>query len=213
MNYQYSGTPPKNSYLSDKKDILATYADWSNTYEQEYYNEQGNRIPYILSDLFAQYVPLETKASVLDAGAGTGYLGKVLREKGFNDLGLHAVDLSEDMLSHVEEKDIYTSAMWADLEELPFKENMFDHCISSAVIGLVPATVFSELIRVTKPGGYILFNLRDQYYESGEAPFKKQMEALESSGAWEIVAQQGPEEVFANPHFHALYYFFVYKVR
>ena len=155
-------------------------------------------------------MPTNSQTRVLDAGAGTGYLGKVLHDAGYTSLNLYGIDWCQEMLQHIP-REIYVETICADVKKIPYQNDYFDHLISSAVIGLVPKEVFAEFIRVTKPGGYILFNVRDQYY-SDDTPFKPEMEALEKKGTWKLVAQKGPLETFANPDFHTLYTFFVYQV-
>ncbi|MBW2631776.1 MAG: hypothetical protein JRC90_08455 [Deltaproteobacteria bacterium] len=52
-------------------------------------------------------------------------------------------------------------------------------------VGHAPASSFDELIRITRPGGYIVFSLRpDVYRDSG---FKEKQDALESEGKWKPV--------------------------
>ena len=44
--------------------------------------------------------------------------------------------------------------------------------------------VFDELVRITKPGGTIVFSLRVDIYETGG--FKESQSGLESSGKWKL---------------------------
>ncbi len=72
-------------------------------------------------------------------------------------------------------------------EPLNYATDSFDAVISVGVltVGHAPASSFDELIRITKPGGYIVFSLRpDVYRDSG---FKEKQDALESEGKWKLV--------------------------
>jgi hypothetical protein len=51
--------------------------------------------------------------------------------------------------------------------------------------GHAPAASLDELVRVTRPGGHIVFSLRpDVYRDSG---FKEKQDALEAEGEWKLV--------------------------
>ena len=72
-------------------------------------------------------------------------------------------------------------------EPLDYPTDSFDAVISVGVltVGHAPASSFDELIRITKPSGYIVFSLRpDVYRDSG---FKEKQGALESEGKWKLV--------------------------
>ena len=52
-------------------------------------------------------------------------------------------------------------------ETLDFSTNFFDAVISVGVFTYnhAPSHAFDELIRITKPGGYIIFTMRPDFYE------------------------------------------------
>ena len=52
--------------------------------------------------------------------------------------------------------------------------------------GHAKSNAFDELIRVTKPGGYIVVTMPTDLFESSE--FKAKLTALEASGKWQMVA-------------------------
>ena len=52
-------------------------------------------------------------------------------------------------------------------------------------VGHAPASSFDELVRITRPDGYILFTLRTDLYES--KGFKEKQAALEPEGKWRLV--------------------------
>jgi len=122
---------------------------------------------------------------ILDAGAGTGLVGKLLARQGYNNLV--AMDLSVSMLEEARKKNAYQEFHQMVMgESLDYATDSFDAVISIGVltVGHAPASSFDELIRVTKPGGYIVFSLRpDVYRESG---FKEKQDALESEGKWKL---------------------------
>jgi SAM-dependent methyltransferase len=71
-------------------------------------------------------------------------------------------------------------------DKLDYKTDEFDAVISVGVftMGHAPSSSFDELIRVTKPGGYIAFSLRVDMYQ--DAGFKEKQSALETAGAWKL---------------------------
>jgi hypothetical protein len=61
-------------------------------------------------------------------------------------------------------------------------------------VGHAPASSLYELVRVTRPGGYIAFSLRPDIYEKDG--FKEIQAGLESEGKWKLVE--------VSEQFHAL---------
>ena len=98
------------------------------------------------------------------------------------------MDLSEGMLNEARSKNVYKNLDQMTLgEELDYKTDYFDAVITVGVMTLGHAgpESFDELIRITKPQGYIVFTIRtDVYLENG---FKQKQDAMESSGLWEVV--------------------------
>jgi SAM-dependent methyltransferase len=56
--------------------------------------------------------------------------------------------------------------------------------------GHAPPESFEELIRVTRPGGHVIFSVRTDVYEEGG--FKDKQEALEGEGRWRLVEASEP---------------------
>ncbi|HVP99465.1 MAG TPA: SAM-dependent methyltransferase, partial [Roseiarcus sp.] len=56
--------------------------------------------------------------------------------------------------------------------------------------GHAPPSSFDELIRVTQPGGALIFTLATSAYDAGG--FKEKLEGLESAGRWRLVEATAP---------------------
>jgi SAM-dependent methyltransferase len=88
---------------------------------------------------------------VLDAGAGTGAVGNVLRAA---DASVTSVDLEPDMLreGHLDR------AVVADVLRLPFADEVFDAAVAAFVLNHVahPEAALGQLRRVTRSGGVVL---------------------------------------------------------
>jgi SAM-dependent methyltransferase len=125
-------------------------------------------------------------AKVLDAGAGTGLVGVELKKLGFTNLT--AIDISTGMLDIARDTGAYVAVKREVLgEPLSYATDEFDAVISvgTLTIGHAPPKSLDELIRVTKPGGKIVFSMRPDHFEP--SGFKAKQEALEASGKWKLL--------------------------
>jgi SAM-dependent methyltransferase len=169
---------------TDNKELAERYDQWAKDYDADLNDAFGWLGPQRAVEFFDRYVAKNAK--ILDAGVGTGLVGKILAKKGFTDLT--AMDLSKGMLEVAQTKGVYREFHQMVMgEPLAFATDFFDAVISVGVltVGHAPADSFDELIRITKPGGYIVFSLRpDVYRDSG---FKEKQDALESAGKWRCV--------------------------
>ena len=92
------------------------------------------------------------------------------------------------MLTEARKKNVYTQLHQQILgEPLDFPTATFDAIISVGVFtyGHVKSHAFDELIRITKPGGYIMVTLPSDLATSPE--FETKLTALEASSQWALV--------------------------
>ena len=168
----------------DNKELSERYDQWAKDYDADLEGGFGWWGPQRAVDFFVRYVPKE--ARILDAGVGTGLVGVLLAKQGYSDL--LAMDLSQGMLEEARKKNVYREFHQMVMgEHLDFSTGSFDAVISVGVltVGHAPASSLDELVRITKPGGYIVFSLRpDVYRENG---FKEKHDALEAEGKWKFV--------------------------
>lgn len=97
---------------------------------------------------------LTGKETVLDAGAGTGMLSKLL----VNDAKkVYALDNSAEMLDQIQHEKIIVSV--GNIKDTMFNENYFDRIVFRSVLhhcaGEVTA-ILNEAYRILKPGGKIV---------------------------------------------------------
>ena len=175
---QWIYSSQNNSELSER------YDEWAKDYDKDLSEVFGWIAPKTASDYLAKYV--SPNSNVLDAGAGTGLVGLALAEHGFQNLT--AMDLSEGMLKEARSKNVYKSFDQMTLgEHLDYETNSFDAVITVGVMTLGHAgpESFDELIRITKPQGYIVFTIRtDVYLENG---FKEKQAEVESNKLWKLI--------------------------
>jgi SAM-dependent methyltransferase len=168
----------------DNEELAERYDRWAEDYDVDLDEEFGWMGPQRAVELFSRYVPKEAK--ILDAGAGTGLVGHLLKEQGYEDLT--AMDLSTGMLEEARKKNAYLNFHQMVMgERLDYEDGCFDAVISVGVmtVGHAPASSLDELVRTTKPGGHIVFTLRPDVYKSDG--FKEMQEQLEAAGRWQFL--------------------------
>ena len=108
---------------------------------------------------FLELLDKKGKEKVLELGCSSGFLTKHLGE-------VTAIDTSKDMLEIAHNKNPDSKCIYADMFELPFKDNSFDKVITMRVwnhlnkIDLIKA--IRESKRVLKRGGYLIFDAEDK---------------------------------------------------
>jgi len=169
---------------TNNQELEERYDQWAEDYDKDLEEDFAWNAPHAAVKVFAELVPKSAK--ILDAGAGTGLVGEALASLGYRDLV--AMDLSQGMLKEARGKNVYTEFHQMVLgDTLDFDSDQFDSVISVGVftLGHAPASAFDELIRVTRPGGYVVFSLRTDVYETGG--FKDKQDSLEAKGKWRLV--------------------------
>ncbi|MFC1968982.1 class I SAM-dependent DNA methyltransferase [Chloroflexota bacterium] len=169
---------------ADNRQLAERYDHWATDYDADLNEAFGWSGPQYAVELFVRYV--STDARVLDAGAGTGLVGQLLAQRGYRDL--IAMDLSQGMLEEARKKNAYQEFYQMVMgDPLDFNDDSFDAVISVGVLTMnhAPADSLDELIRITRPDGYIVFSLRpDVYRDNG---FKEKQDSLEADGKWRLV--------------------------
>jgi hypothetical protein len=75
--------------------------------------------------------------------------------------------------------------------------------------GHAPSTSFEELIRVTRPGGCLVFSVRNDLYE--DRGFREDQDSLEAQGRWRLRESSAPCRSFVIKEPHILARIFVYE--
>ncbi|MEL7039414.1 MAG: class I SAM-dependent methyltransferase [Cyanobacteria bacterium J06592_8] len=169
----------------NNQELAERYDTWAQDYEQELDDAFGYVGPEPAVEVLVNYVSPDAK--ILDAGSGTGLVGQLLHQRGYNHL--EAMDMSTGMLEEARKKNVYTSFHQQVLgETLDFPSAAFDAIVSVGVFtyGHAKSNAFEELIRITKPGGYIVVTMPTDLSESND--FQPKLTTLEASGKWQMVA-------------------------
>ena len=193
---------------SNNRELEERYDQWAKRYDEDLEEDYGWLGPSLALDACKQYLP--TDAGILDAGAGTGLVGMMLAEAGFHRLT--AIDISPGMLEEARSKGVYRELHRMVLgEELDFSDDSFDAVVSIGVLtlGHAPARSLDEIVRVTKPGGFVIFTLRPDLYEN--AGFREVREELENAGRWELVNMGKPLQALPKGEPEVLHQLWVFK--
>lgn len=190
----------KQAYAArSKRDLVDLYADWSDTYDEDHeaIGYFGHRTTAeVFSRRFHDDDADLAELKVLDAGAGTGAGGVQLAKQGFRDLC--ALDLSQAMLDKARDKDIFRELHQADLGKPldMYGTDEFDGVILVGVFsyGQAPAHALEEIVRVTRPGGYVAFTMRTDFHDDDAMGVRSKIEELQEAGAWKQVDLSEPQK-------------------
>ncbi len=173
---------------ASNQELEERYDQWAAEYDRDLDEDFAWNAPDNGARVLASLVPADS--NVLDAGAGTGLAGERLAVAGFSNMA--AMDISQGMLDVAKEKNVYSSFHQMVMgETLGFETDEFDAVISIGVftLGHAPIDSFDELVRVTKPGGYIVFSLRTDMVNDG---YQDYFSKLEAAGQWKLAQVTDP---------------------
>lgn len=96
-------------------------------------------------------------AKALDIGCGTGRWANILFQKGMQPTG---IDIQKEIIFQDKKRLPWCDFLVMQVDKLEFKDNMFDLVTCVTVLTHIPYSkqkeVADEMIRVVKPGGYII---------------------------------------------------------
>ncbi len=194
------------------EELKQKYDAWAANYDRDVESVRYS-LPALAAGLFGRYVARDA-GEILDAGCGTGLLGDPLHLLGYH--ALTGIDLSPEMLARAEARGVYDELQAMDLgARLDFPDDRFAACTALGVLtpGHAPPTALDEMLRVTGPGGHLIFTVTQPAFEDGG--FKDHMAALDAKGLWEARETTPPfrpiPDSKAEGDIEAR--FFVYRVR
>lgn len=193
----------------NNNELEERYNQWAKDYDSDLKKDFAYRAPRVAAEYFVRYVP--QKARILDAGAGTGLVGRFLTEMGYDNL--IAMDMSQGMLEEARKKNVYGQLYRMVMgEKLDFDTDSFDAviCVGTLTLGHAPASSLNELVRITKPTGHIVYTLRPDIYE--EKGFNEIHNELESAGTWKLVEVSEEIQVLPKGEPDIFHQVWVYQV-
>jgi len=171
--------------LKSKEKVLDYYDNW--TKKKQYNNDMviwNYEAPQNTASLLNKHA-IDKKINILDAGCGTGLVGKELKKYGYSNLT--GVDFSQSMLDLIP-TGIYHTIDLIDLNEpLKYEDNTFDAimCVGTFTYGHVKAHALNEFIRIVNYQGLICFTINEGIYKEYE--FDKKIDELTTNNQWEII--------------------------
>jgi len=190
-----------------REELEERYNEWASAYDKDLLGDWEYKLPAIVGDLFMKYVK-DRDAMILDAGAGTGLGAQYIANNGYKNL--YGIDMSDGMLEEARQKGIYQKLERMVLgEKLDFPDDHFDAILSVGTIDHVPPESFDELLRITKPSGFMVFNMRAVNYE---AQFRGKLDSLEEAGKWKLLEMTEPFLGLPGEDSERFYIGFVYRV-
>jgi len=172
----------------DMDDIKDMYKGWASDYEKDVLDGMGYVAPREAAKAFSKILD-NTNARVLDAGCGTGLVGKELRNLGYKSMD--GMDISPDMLKAAAGKNVYGQLMEGDLTAgLDIANDTYDGtiCVGTFTHGHVGPDGLGELIRITRTGGPITFTVNDGVYD--EEKYDEALETLEKEGRVKVESKK-----------------------
>jgi predicted TPR repeat methyltransferase len=173
-----------NVYASGSlEETAGIYDSWAEEYE-DHMGGVGYSHPAMVAAMLTRHQKSGT-APILDAGAGTGIMAGILAAMGYPTI--YGFDASQGMLERASAKSRYKNLRLGRLgEPLDYETDQFAACVASGVFtqGHAPLDGLDELIRVTRPGGHIVFSIARSYL--GEV-FNAKARALEQASKWQQV--------------------------
>src|SRR5258705_9206814 len=132
---------------------------------------------YLVPLIFEPYAPdlvnrlaSRSLTRVLEIAAGTGVVTRTLASVLPEHVSIVATDLNQSMLDHASALGIKRPVEWrqADAMQLPFQDGTFDAVACQFGVMFFPdkAKALSEVYRVLRPGGVLIFNVWDRLEEN-----------------------------------------------
>lgn len=138
----------------DNEELRRRYDLWARQYDDDVGNIDDYLAPRETVAVAAK--TFDTSARIMDAGAGTGLVGRAMKEVGFETL--IAADYSKEMLKIAASKSIYAEIHHCDFtKETHLQAGSFDGLVTCGTTSQVPCASLREYTRVLRPGGKMVF--------------------------------------------------------
>jgi predicted TPR repeat methyltransferase len=190
-----------------QKDLEQAYDDWAEHYDEDLF-KFGYLFPSVAAGYVARHVPAGAK--LVDAGAGTGLMGRILQAMEYPDIT--AFDLSQGMLDVAEKTGAYSRLDRQVLgEPLKYETDEFDACICVGTFteGHAPTSGYDEIARIVKPGGYFIVTIREDVYLNDG--FKDKEDEMANAGKMKLVDKSEKFRTFSEAEPGIVGHVYVYK--
>ena len=154
------------------------YKQWAGDYDNDL-QAWGYAYPKKIKQILSKHIQIKQSSRILDAGCGTGYVAETLIDLNYKNLV--GIDYSKDMLEIARSKKIYKKLICQSLsKKTSMKSAQFDLVICTGVLtsGHVGPSAIRELLRVTKPKGYLILSISEAIFS--KLKFKDELEKRDS---------------------------------
>jgi len=175
---------------SDPDDIAERYDEWAEAYDRDL-ETWDYRAPETVAGLVSSLHP--TASTILDAGCGTGLVGRALRRSGFSGV-IDGLDVSSSSVELAAASGVYRTLRTADLQQpLDVPDDAFDVLVCVGVMTYLPGveTVWREFARVVVPGGILIVTQREDLWEPRGC--QGAVDRLTRDEVWSDAQVTGPE--------------------
>ena len=200
-----------------KQQVAAAFSRAAATYDSvaEFQRAVATRLLSLLPESVNMTSDNQTQVQHwLDLGCGTGYCTEQLQQRWPSAHGL-GLDLAEGMLAFARTRCAEISYVCADAEQLPLRDNSQDLVFSSLALQWCAdfSSVLSEIKRVLKPGGLLLFSsvaegslseLRNSWQAVDDAAHVNQFRPL--SLYQDLAAASALQVLDVHSHTHTYHY-------
>lgn len=196
----------KHTFTNDAVSCVANYEEFAKTYEAVS-SSLGFCLPSYVADIVQKEVPEslfhDPNAHFMDVAAGTGLIADRVREHGFTGV-IDGLDGSKEMMAKAEEKGHYRKLIQHILlpdNHMPVDNASYDilTCVAALSTGHIESNLLPDMLRLVKPGGHMIFTVRDNYTaREYVAKLKEEVKRMEAEGMWSQFSMTRAEQYAVN---------------
>ena len=150
---------------SNTKNNIELYDDWCEI-EREDFVVTGNYTGHVKCVEAFLKLELNRNVAILDLACGTGLLGIEVGSHGYENVD--GLDASLGMLGQARKAGVYRDyivALVNELGSIPINDETYDvvMCSNGFAPGQIYPSAIPEILRVMRPGGYLMWTMREGY--------------------------------------------------
>lgn len=172
------------------EDLRERYDAWAARYDADA-AALGRLLPPVVAGVTGKAAPAGTSGPVMDAGCGTGVMGRVLAAVGYGPVD--GLDLSPGMLAVAREKPVYRHLHEAALgpDRLPIADGQYGVVVAAGVftLGHAGPEGLDELVRITRTNGVLVFSAATPVLDDA---FLARIQHLADAEQWRLLEATDP---------------------
>ena len=168
----------------DVADVTRYYDGWAERYDDDL-ADWSYEAPDVATAALLEHA--HEPAVVLDAGCGTGLVGRALRRARYSGV-ISGIDVSAESVQIAAGTGAYDTVATADLQRpLELGDDTFDGLVCVGVMTYVPDVeeCWREFVRVVRPDGVVVVTQREDLW--AERRCRQVIDDLTADGSWEQI--------------------------